>query len=103
MASGSTSADSFLQAHPELQFVDLLIPDINGIVRGKRVDPSALAKVFERGVAMPASIFALNIQGTTVEETGLGSTSARQTASACPSRTPSPWNPGRSGPPRNCC
>lgn len=35
-------------------------------------DPSALAKVFERGVAMPASIFALNIQGTTVEETGLG-------------------------------
>lgn len=72
MASGSTSADSFLQAHPELQFVDLLIPDINGIVRGKRVDPSALAKVFERGVAMPASIFALNIQGTTVEETGLG-------------------------------
>ena len=72
MASGSTSADSFLLAHPELQFVDLLIPDINGIVRGKRVDPSALAKVFERGVAMPASIFALNIQGTTVEETGLG-------------------------------
>ena len=68
MASGSTSADSFLLAHPELQFVDLLIPDINGIVRGKRVDPSALAKVFERGVAMPASIFALNIQGTTVEE-----------------------------------
>ncbi len=72
MASGSTSADASLLAHPELQFVDLLIPDINGIVRGKRVDPSALAKVFERGVAMPASIFALNIQGTTVEETGLG-------------------------------
>ena len=72
MASGSSSAPSFLQARPELQFVDLLIPDMNGIVRGKRVDPSALAKVFERGVAMPASIFALNIQGTTVEETGLG-------------------------------
>ena len=72
MSSGFASADAFLQEHPELQFVDLLIPDINGIVRGKRVDPSALAKVFERGIALPASIFALNIQGTTVEETGLG-------------------------------
>jgi glutamine synthetase len=72
MGTGSVSADAFIQAHPELQFVDLLIPDINGIVRGKRVDPSALAKVFERGIALPASIFALNIQGTTVEETGLG-------------------------------
>ena len=72
MGSGFASADAFLQAHPELQFVDLLIPDMNGIVRGKRVAPSALAKVFDRGIAMPASIFALNIQGTTVEETGLG-------------------------------
>ena len=81
MASGSSSADSFLQAHPELQFVDLLIPDMNGIVRGKRVDPSALAKVFERGVAMLA----------------------RQTVSVCPLQIPSLWNPGRSGPLRNFC
>lgn len=72
MGSGSASVEAFLKAHPELQFVDLLIPDINGIVRGKRVDPSTLGKVFERGIALPASIFALNIQGTTVEETGLG-------------------------------
>lgn len=72
MDSGSTSAEAFLQAHPELQFVDLLIPDINGIVRGKRISPSSLRKVFDRGIALPASIFAMNIQGTTVEETGLG-------------------------------
>ncbi|MEX0605823.1 MAG: glutamine synthetase family protein [Marinobacter sp.] len=72
MSSGSANAKAFLQAHPELQFVDLLIPDMNGIVRGKRVDPSALLKVFDRGIALPASIFGMNIQGTTVEETGLG-------------------------------
>ena len=72
MSSGSADAEAFLSAHPELQFVDLLIPDINGIVRGKRVDPSTLIQVFESGIALPASIFALNIQGTTVEETGLG-------------------------------
>jgi len=72
MSSGLSQAEAFLREHPELQFVDLLIADMNGIVRGKRVDPSALTKVFEKGIALPASIFALNIQGTTVEETGLG-------------------------------
>lgn len=68
----AVTADRFLQAHPELQFIDLLMPDINGIVRGKRVDAATLPKVFESGIALPASIFAMNIQGTTVEETGLG-------------------------------
>lgn len=65
-------AEAFLEKHPELQFVDLLIADMNGIVRGKRVDKSVLSKVFKSGVALPASIYGLNIQGTTVEETGLG-------------------------------
>lgn len=65
-------AEAFLAEHPEIHFIDLLIADMNGIVRGKRIDRSALLKAYERGIALPASIFALNIQGTTVEETGLG-------------------------------
>ncbi|WP_150304781.1 glutamine synthetase family protein [Pseudomonas saliphila] len=65
-------AEAFLAEHPEVHFIDLLIADMNGIVRGKRIDRSALMKAFERGIALPASVFALNIQGTTVEETGLG-------------------------------
>ena len=69
---GIQEAEAFLAAHPETHFIDLLIADMNGIVRGKRIDRSALAKAFEKGIALPASVFALNIQGTTVEETGLG-------------------------------
>ncbi|MEH6498616.1 MAG: glutamine synthetase family protein [Pseudoalteromonas distincta] len=65
-------AEAFLAEHPEIHFIDLLIADMNGIVRGKRIDRSALLKAYEKGIALPASIFALNIQGTTVEETGLG-------------------------------
>ena len=65
-------AEAFLEKYPEVQFIDLLIADMNGIVRGKRVDKSVLSKVFKSGVALPASIYGLNIQGTTVEETGLG-------------------------------
>lgn len=65
-------AEAFLAQHPDLQFVDLLIADMNGIVRGKRIDRSALSKVFERGVALPASLYGLDILGETVESTGLG-------------------------------
>ncbi|TWI52319.1 glutamate--putrescine ligase [Pseudomonas duriflava] len=65
-------ATDFLQAHPEVQFVDLLISDMNGVVRGKRIDRNSLPKVFERGINLPASLFALDITGSTVESTGLG-------------------------------
>lgn len=67
-----SEAKLFLEQHPELQFVDLLIADMNGIVRGKRVARSALLKVYERGVALPASLYGLDILGETVESTGLG-------------------------------
>ncbi len=65
-------AEAFLKANPEIQFVDLLIADMNGVVRGKRVDRNNLVKVFEKGINLPASLFALDITGSTVESTGLG-------------------------------
>ena len=65
-------ANEFLAEHPEVQFFDLLIADMNGVVRGKRIDRSNLLKVYEKGINLPASLFALDIQGTTVESSGLG-------------------------------
>jgi len=65
-------ASTFLKAHPETVFVDLLIADMNGVVRGKRVERAALPKVYEKGINLPASLFALDINGSTVESTGLG-------------------------------
>lgn len=65
-------ANRFLAEHPEVQFVDLLIADMNGVVRGKRIDRGSLLKVYEKGINLPASLFALDIQGTTVESSGLG-------------------------------
>jgi len=67
-----TEANSFLKEHPEIQYVDLLITDMNGVVRGKRVERASLSKVYERGINLPASLFALDINGSTVESTGLG-------------------------------
>ncbi|RRJ82661.1 glutamine synthetase family protein [Aestuariirhabdus litorea] len=62
----------FLAQHPELTTIDLLIPDMNGVIRGKRVDPSVLAKAYSKGICLPESLFSLDIRGNTVEETGVG-------------------------------
>ena len=52
--------------------VDLLLPDMNGLLRGKRVTRDALEKVYRDGVCLPMSLIATDITGNTVEETGLG-------------------------------
>ncbi len=64
--------DVFLKKYPDIQFIDLLIADMNGVVRGKRIERASLKKVYEKGINLPASIFALDINGTTVESSGLG-------------------------------
>lgn len=66
------NAQAFLQAHPAVRAVDLLLPDLCGVLRGKRVDRSDLAGVYERGMLLPGSMFALDVLGGTVEATGLG-------------------------------
>ena len=71
-ASSSSEMKDFLQAHPDTQYVDLLISDMNGVVRGKRIERASLHKVYEKGINLPASLFALDINGSTVESTGLG-------------------------------
>ncbi len=63
---------AFLDRHPEIDSFDLLISDLNGVTRGKRIPRSNLAKAFNSGIALPASVFALDINGNTIEETGLG-------------------------------
>ncbi|MFA0923630.1 glutamine synthetase family protein [Xanthomonas fragariae] len=52
--------------------VDLLLPDTNGVLRGKRITGEALSKVYHDGVCLPMSLIATDITGNTVEETGLG-------------------------------
>ena len=39
-------ANAFLKEHPEVLYVDLLIADMNGVVRGKRIERTSLHKVY---------------------------------------------------------
>lgn len=65
-------AAAFLAAYPATETVDLLIADINGVLRGKRLSASSLAKVYRDGVCLPPSALAADIMGDTAEATGLG-------------------------------
>ncbi len=72
--SGAAEIDlqRFLADHPEVRFIDAFVNDLNTIERGKRIDRASIAAVFERGMPLPGSMFALDIEGGTVEDTGLG-------------------------------
>jgi glutamine synthetase len=64
--------ERFLAVHPDVRFFDAFVNDLNTIERGKRIDRAAMPAVFARGMPLPGSMFALDIQGGTVEASGLG-------------------------------
>jgi glutamine synthetase len=65
-------ARAWLSRHPQVKFVDLLLADQMGIPRGKRVTIAELEGVHRNGLLLPASMFALDVLGGTVQATGLG-------------------------------
>ncbi len=65
-------AASFLRNHPDVRRVDAIVPDICGIPRGKRLDVSALGKLYTTGMVLPGSTYALDILGNNVDSTGMG-------------------------------
>src|SRR6187399_1199696 len=67
-----TDLQRFLAAHPSTRFFDAFVNDLNTVERGKRIDRDGMARVFSRGMPLPGSMFALDIEGGTVEATGLG-------------------------------
>ena len=62
----------FLQQNPNVSTIELLISDLNGVLRGKRIERNHLQKVFDQGFYLPGSVMSLDATGTTVEAAGLG-------------------------------
>jgi glutamine synthetase len=65
-------AAAWLKRHPQVRYVDLLLADLMGIPRGKRVTAAELEGVHGSGLLLPGSMFALDVLGGTVQCTGLG-------------------------------
>jgi glutamine synthetase len=64
--------ERFLADHPEIRFFDAFVNDLNTVERGKRIDRDGIAGVFKRGMPLPGSMYALDIEGGTIEDSGLG-------------------------------
>jgi len=64
-------AKAFLKAHPEVERVEFLYVDINGVPRGKWAKPEALPKAFAGEMRLPRSSYILDIWGDTAHGTGL--------------------------------
>jgi glutamine synthetase len=62
----------FLATRPGLRFIDLLLLDLHGVERGKRVDVASSQSTFTDGLLLPASMFAMDVPGGTVQATGFG-------------------------------
>ena len=71
--SGSSvaEAEAFLAAHPEIEAIDIVLNDANGIGRGKIIRRHELIPFYTAGRHLPVSILGLDILGEDVHETGL--------------------------------
>lgn len=61
----------FLAVQPDIKAVDLYMPDLSGIVRGKRITADAFASGLDDGFPFASSLYSLDTTGANVESTGL--------------------------------
>ncbi|MEO8224326.1 MAG: glutamine synthetase family protein [Gammaproteobacteria bacterium] len=60
-------AATFLAAHPDVRAVELLLPDLNAILRGKRVSRRELAGFYRDGISFPATGILLDSRGSLID------------------------------------
>ncbi len=93
-APGAMEAERYLSANPDVQFVELLLPDTNGIFRGKWIPASSLPRVYEDGIALAKSTFSFDVWGRDVLGTGLDVAAGDPDGLCFPvpgTLTPVPW------------
>ena len=87
-------ATKFLNENPELEKIEFIYVDFNGIPRGKYASPKTLIKAFDGGLRMPISSYVLDVWGDNPKGTGLvmsgdGDAICRPIASSLAN---TPWN-----------
>jgi glutamine synthetase len=63
-------AKAFLDANPSVQWIDVVLFDMNGMPRGKRVRRGDLVGTAKSGLLLPASVYVLDPRGNSIAETG---------------------------------
>jgi glutamine synthetase len=70
-ATASDEARAFLERHPDVETVQLVITDANGVGRGKNIAREEVETLYRSGRNVAGSILGLDVTGEDVEETGL--------------------------------
>lgn len=63
--------NQYLNKYPTTEHIDICLHDLNGHLRGKRIDIKSL-KNLSKGCYFPLSIYVMNLDGKVIEESGLG-------------------------------
>jgi len=69
--AGADELRAFLERHPDVEAVQLVITDLNGVGRGKNIAREELDALYGGGRNVAGSILGLDVTGEDVEETGL--------------------------------
>jgi glutamine synthetase len=64
--------DRFLEQYPETRFLEPLMPDINGILRGKRIGVGEFGKAFGNGLNFCGAATLMDTHGNTLESIPYG-------------------------------
>lgn len=63
-------AKALLDKYPSVQWIDIVLFDMNGMPRGKRVRRGDLLSTVKNGLMLPASVYVLDPRGNSIAETG---------------------------------
>src|SRR4051794_21061196 len=63
--------DAFLEEQPLTESIDLLLPDLSGILRGKRLPPAGVRAALAGEAFFTTTLYAIDTAGANVHESGL--------------------------------
>ncbi|HVZ69864.1 MAG TPA: glutamine synthetase family protein [Rhizomicrobium sp.] len=64
--------EAFAASHPEIEYLDAVVVDLCGILRGKRMGIDEAAKIFESGMQIPESVYLMDARGEMTDVFGHG-------------------------------
>ena len=70
--SSLSELESLLEIYPGIQYIDAILSDLHGCIRGKRYPIKDAHKIYSSGVQCPETVFLLDFMGDTADPCGRG-------------------------------
>jgi len=86
---------AFLKSNPDVTAIDAILSDISGVIRGKRIAPETLRKIYDQGFQIPGSTIMLDVTGDDLDPLGISTAQGDPDVTARPvpgTLVPVPWS-----------